>query len=314
MAPEGGSIRYIVVSPVRNESEYLERTIQSVVNQTLRPAQWILVDDGSTDGTPDIIRRWADKCSWILPVHRHSVGRPSAGSLPLTPRTHRERQSSRGKRAFDAKEIEAFLDGYTRVTSDWEFLVKLDGDVSFQPSYFEDCFREFSTDPGLGIGGGVVCHQFKGELRVEPIPQFHVRGATKIYRRMCWEQIGGVVRGAGWDTIDEVKANMLGWSTRSFPDIKVVHHRHTGSANGAWRNAVKNGNWSYVSGYHPLYMLARFTNRLLKKPFVVGSVGLLWGFLLGYVRNTPQIDDRKLIRYLRGQQLRRLFHLNTIWK
>ena len=107
---------------------------------------------------------------------------------------------------------------------------------------------------------------------------------------------------------------MLGWSTRSFPDLKVVHYRHTGAANGAWRNAVKNGIWSYVSGYHPIYMLVRCINRLLEKPFLVGSIGLLWGFLMGYIRNIPRIEDRKLIRYLRKQQLRRLFLQSTIWK
>ena len=100
---------------------------------------------------------------------------------------------------MQAKEIIAFLDGYGRITAaDWEFLVKLDGDVGFERNYFERCFDKFESDPKLGIGGGVICHQFKGKLRVEPSPRFHVRGATKIYRRTCWEQIGGVIRGIGW--------------------------------------------------------------------------------------------------------------------
>ena len=170
------------------------------------------------------------------------------------------------------------------------------------------------ADSKLGIGGGVISHYVNGAMKVEETPQFHVRGATKIYRRTCWEQIAGIVKGAGWDTVDEVKANMLGWKTHSFPDLEVVHYRYTGAANGAWRNAVKNGLWSYVSGYHPVYVLARCSNRMLRKPSIVGSVGLLWGFLQGYLKKIPQIDDKVLIRYLRKQQLRRIFFMTTTWK
>jgi len=307
--------RYIVISPVRNELQYLGQTIRSMVNQTIRPVQWVLVDDGSSDGTAEVIAYWASKHTWILPIHRPDRDRRVQG-----PGSHKnefagEARPNRGKRACEAKEIEAFLDGYMRITVlDWEFLVKIDGDIGFERDYFEKCFNKFDTDRKLGIGGGVICHQVKGRLKVEPSPRFHVRGATKIYRRTCWEQIGGVIRGTGWDTIDEVKANMLGWSTCSFPDLKVVHYRHTGAANGAWRNAVKNGMWSYISGYHPIFMLVRCVKSLLRMPILVASVGLLWGFLLGYIRNIPQIDDRKLIQYLRQQQLRRLFLQRTIWK
>ena len=298
----------MVISPVRNEAQHLERTIQSVVQQTVRPFQWLLVNDGSTDETSAIIERYASQYPWIVPVHRNDRDRNASGTGV------QESKANRGKRAREAKEIEAFYAGYERLAdSDWEFLVKLDGDLSFDSDYFEKCFVEFGADPKLGIGGGVICHLVNDQLQVEPTPQFHVRGATKIYRRACWEQIGGVIRGAGWDTLDEVKANMLGWSTRTFPDLKVAHYRPTGAANGAWQNSVKVGTWSYISGYHPLYMVVRCARWALERPYLVGAAGLLYGFLLGYIRRIPRTEDQ-MVRYVRNQQMRRLSFRPTIWK
>ncbi len=300
-------VTYVVISPVRNEAQHLERTIQSVIQQTVRPARWFIVNDGSTDETPAIIERYAAQYPWIVPVHRTDVDRGGTAGL-------HESKGSRGRRARDAKEIEAFYGGYEKLADpDWEFLVKLDGDLSFEPDYFDKCFAEFEADPKLGIGGGAICHQVKSQLEAETTPKFHVRGATKIYRRMCWNQIGGERRGAGWDTLDEVKANMLGWSTRTFKHLKVAHHRATGSANGAWQNAVKVGTWSYISGYHPLYMLARCGRWSLEKPYIVGAIGLFYGYFNGYFRRTPRAD-KQLILYVRSQQVRRLSFRPTIWK
>lgn len=305
--------RYVVISPVRDEAQHLERTIQSMVRQTVSPVQWIIANDGSSDGTAAIIDQWASKQSWIEPVHlpdfRHSAQPAERQGADVLAR------SDRGMRARKAKEIDAFFKGYERISvPDWDYLVKLDGDLSFDPDYFEKCFAEFDDDVQLGVGGGVICNLINGEVHPEAAPQFHVRGATKIYRRACWQAIGGVIRGAGWDTLDEVKANMLGWRSRSFPHLKVIHYRVTGAANGCWLNAVKNGIWSYISGYHPAYMMLRCGNCLFDKPYLVSSIGLFYGFVLGYVRRIPQIEDRKLIHYLRAQQLRRMSFRTTIWK
>jgi hypothetical protein len=197
---------------------------------------------------------------------------------------------------------------------DWEFVVKLDGDLSFEPDYFEECFRQFSKCHKLGIGGGMIYNLVEGELRWEAHPMFHVRGATKIYKRECWNDIGGLIRAPGWDTLDEVKANMVGWQTRSFPSLKVVHHRFTGSADGTWRNFVKNGLANYISGYHPIFMAVKCAKRLFEKPYIIATVGLLNGFITGYIKNTPQVPDKALIRYLRQQQLKRLLLRQSIWK
>ena len=150
----------------------------------------------------------------------------------------------------------------------WAYLVKLDGDLSFGPDYFDACIERFESDHSLGIGGGTVCVERDGATTVEAKgdPAFHVRGATKIYRRECWDAISPLVAAPGWDTIDEVKANMLGWGTRTFPHLRLLQHKGTGSADGAWRNWFKNGRGCYVSGYDQTFMLAKCVKRAFGTP------------------------------------------------
>lgn len=297
-------IRFVIISPVRDEAEYLDATIRSVVEQTIRPVQYILVNDGSSDSTLEIIQRWSAQYSWIVPVDRKEGSNRSA-----------VKDQKRGKRAREAKEIIAFYDGFQHLTmADWHFLVKLDGDLGFAPDYFERCFMEFGNDPQLGVGGGVICHMENDVPVVEANPLFHVRGATKIYRKECWDAIGGVVKGAAWDTLDELKANMLGWSSRSFSDLQVIHFRHTGAANGKWQNAVKKGEWNYISGYHPLFMVVKVVWNIFKRPWIKGAAGLLCGYVSAFWNKTVRIDDPQLIRYIQNQQLRRLSFRQTIWR
>jgi len=212
--------------------------------------------------------------------------------------------------------IEAFYDGYSKIgCTNWDFLVKLDGDLSFAPDYFEKCFSHFSAEQDLGIGGGMVCLLENGGLREDSPgdPPFHVRGATKIYRRACWDRISPLAIAPGWDTIDEVKANMLGWTTRTFRDLTLIQHKKTGSADGRWRNWFKNGLANYITGYHPLFMLGKCLKRIFQKPPFLASAGLLAGFCSGYLRMVPQVEDARLIRYLRGQQIRRLTGRSSIY-
>lgn len=285
--------KYLVITPVRDEEKYLRSTIASMAAQTILPAEWIVVNDGSTDKTGEILDEAAKTYPWLRVIHR----------------------ANRGHRKSGGGVVEAFNDGYkTMQSKDWQYIVKLDGDLSFAPDYFEQCFARFDKEPSLGVGGGVIVHNTDGHLEVENNPNFHVRGATKIYRRACWEGIGGFWPAPGWDTMDEVKASMLGWSTRSFPDLQLLHHRHTGAADGTWANWVKNGRANYICGYHPAFMLSKCLVRLGKRPFVVGSVALFYGFITGYLKAIPRVDDPKTIAYLRKQQIRRLLRQDTIWK
>lgn len=293
-APFTAAARYLVVTPVRNEEDYLETTIESMLAQTLRPAEWVIVNDGSTDNTGNIIEKYARQFPWIRAVHR----------------------KDRGFRKAGGGVVDAFNDGYKVATCrDWEFLVKLDGDLTFEPDYFEKCIWNFRDDSSLGVGGGVICHVIDGVKKIEECPAFHVRGATKIYRRECWEAIGGFWAVPGWDTMDEVKANMLGWSSRSFQDLQLWHHRLTGTAEGYWDGIVKNGRANYICGYHPLFMVSKCVARLVRKPYnVIGSIGLFYGFVSGYLKRIPRVDDPETINYLRREQMNCLLGKRTIWK
>lgn len=284
---------YVVISPVRNEAEYLESTITSVVEQSVSPQRWVIVDDGSSDATGTIADQWAARVPWISAVHR----------------------PDRGHRAAGSGVIEAFNEGLHLVEHEpWEYLVKLDGDLRFDPDYFESCLAEFAGDERLGIGGGVVFNATPTGLVREQHQDFHVRGATKIYRRECWDELGGLVATPGWDTIDEVKANMLGWTTRSFPDIHLTQLRPTGAAVGGWRNWVKNGEASHRAGYDPFYLTARAAALMVRRPYIIAGLGLGWGYVSAAIAGKPRAVDDDLLRYIRDQQRRRLLGQPTIWR
>jgi hypothetical protein len=211
--------------------------------------------------------------------------------------------------------VDAFNDGYHALSStDWQFIAKFDGDLTFESDYFEKCFDEFDRDPKLGVGGGVIFYLVDGIKRFEGAPAFHVRGATKIYRKPCWDDISGFWAAPGWDTIDEVKANRLGWTSRSFPHLHLLHHRPTGLADGLWPTVVKYGRANYICGYHPLFMASKCIARVVQKPFVIGSVGLMYGYVSSYLQRIARVDDRATIKYLRHQQLSRLLGKETIWR
>lgn len=285
---------YIIITPVRNESPYIEKTIKSVIDQTILPHKWIIVNDGSTDGTKEILDKYSTEISWIEVVHR----------------------MDRGHRASGSGVIEAFYDGYSKIgDSPWDFIVKLDGDLYFDADYFQKCLDKFVNNPNLGIGGGTVLSLRGNQLRTDSKgdPLFHVRGATKIYRRDCFEKISPLLQSPGWDTIDEIKANFYGWSTRSFDGINLIQCKATGEADGQWKNWFKNGVANYIAGYHPLFMIAKCCKRLFTKPLFIASVALLAGFCSGYIKGTKRVQDDVLVNYLRRQQIRRLMLRRSIY-
>lgn len=286
--------RYIIITPVRDEIQYVEKTISSVTRQTVLPIEWIIVDDGSTDGTSGLLDKRTAQFNWIKVIHR----------------------GNRGFRAAGGGVVEAFYDGYSAIGApNWDFIVKLDGDLSFEPEYFEKCLAYFEADPGLGVAGGTVCVFKDRKLKIDSAgdPPFHVRGATKIYRRACWENINPLVKAPGWDTIDEVKANLHGWTSRTFSDLKLIQHKPTGGADGSWRNWFKNGRANYITGYHPIFMLAKCFKRAFQKPLFVESTALWAGFCSGYLKGIPQVEDAAAINYLRRQQVRRMLMRHSIY-
>jgi glycosyltransferase involved in cell wall biosynthesis len=285
--------KYVVITPVRDEEAHLPLCIECMAHQDILPREWVIVNDGSKDRTSEIIDEAARDYPWIRAVHR----------------------KDRGFRKWGGGIIEAFYDGFNSLSCrDWEFMSKLDGDLTFEPGYFAGTFQKFREQPKIGIGGGTLYHFEKGKKVVESGPSFHVRGGAKIFRRACWEAIGGLWVGPGSDTVDEVKANMLGWTTMSFPDLEMHHHRPTGASWGRWGGLVKDGKIDYVYGSHPVFLLAKAAARLVRRPYVVGSIALIYGYTAAHFQKLPRVDDPELIRYLRRQQLARITGAETIWK
>jgi biofilm PGA synthesis N-glycosyltransferase PgaC len=286
------SSRYIIITPVKNEERFLEGMIESVLRQTIRPVKWIIVNDNSTDGTGEILRRATDAHDWIVAVDSGDGDK-------------RRKPGGEGVVHCAIRQVNF---------EEYDFFARLDADISFEANYFERLFREFHNNSRLGIASG-VCYVWSNGRRVEEThPRFHTRGALKTYRIRCYQEIGGLERELGWDLVDEIRANMLGWETRSFRELKVIHHRPTQTASGVLTGYMKLGMASYLVGYHPLFLLARAGRRLAYRPYVLGGLSMLYGFLSAYLKSLPRIADPDLIRYLREQQWNQLIGKETIWK
>lgn len=283
---EKNNIRYIIISPVRNEEKNIEKTIHSVLSQTIKPMKWIIADDGSSDKTTSIIEKYLDDNSFISLLKL-----PDRGYYDL----------------MTGGEIKAFYRGYKTVDKmDFDFLVKLDGDISFDETYFEDLFREFYLDPKLGIASG-ACYSYIGDrLVLEKTYKLHVRGAARAYRRKCWEEIGGVIDGLGWDAMDVYKARMLGWNTYNFEKIKMIHHVITGLKGGMIHGRVREGRLDYLIGYHPLFFCLRVLRDMFRQPFIISGVAYLFGYLRAYFKKEQRVVDNGLMAFIRKEQMSRL--------
>jgi len=285
--------RFVVVTPLRDELERLPGLVQSLLAQTLRPDLWVLANDGSTDGSGDWIDTFAaSHPDWVKAVHCVDRGYRAGGGG-----------------------VHAFWEGQQAAADvKWDFLVNLDADLTLPPDYFERCLGEFARDPELGIGGGIILNRIGGRLVPERLAPYHVRGATKIYRRACWEAIGGVHRRNGWDTIDEVKAQHLGFGTRTFEHIRLVQERFTGNGLGQWSNWAKNGRACFALGYHPLFFIARCVRKLATWPPGLASLGLARGYVGAAFTGTERIPEPEAIRFMRREQLRSLMGQPSKWR
>ncbi len=283
--------KYLAITPARDEEKFLPDMIDSMVSQTILPVRWIIIDDGSADRTPDIIDEAAARFSWIVPRHlaRTRSREPGGESVIMRFLPREEWQ-------------------------DVDYIVRFDADLFFVRDYIERLLNEFDRDPSLGIVSGCLIEPSHGEWRLNAIPSFHTRGPSKIYSRACFEAIGGLEPGEGWDTIDEVKAMMRGFRTRNFRNITAFHRRTTGSARGLWRTRFGQGRIAHFVGYSQLFTLARAAGLLFSEPFIGGSVMLLLGFYSGYVWRRPRFPDPQVMKFIRRQQFRRLTFRESVWQ
>src|SRR5690606_28539837 len=250
---------YVLITPARNEADYIERTIRSVIAQTHLPLRWVIVDDGSTDGTADIVRRY----------------------LPGRPWIHLVTLSERQDRNFAAK-VHAFRAGYERLHDlSFDIVGNLDGDVSFDPDYFEYLTAKFRDIDKLGVAG---THYVEGgfhSFRDSYISVHHVNGQVQLFRRACFEEIGGYtpIRGGGIDWVAVTTARMKGWVTYSFDERIFQHHRPMGTATtGPLGSRFHYGKKDYLLGGHPLWQLVRGVFQMTKRPYVLGGLALLTGY------------------------------------
>ncbi len=250
---------YILVSPVRDEAKYVERTLSTVAGQSLRPLRWIIVDDGSVDETPQIVQRYADKFRWIQVVR-------------VTPSSNRQPGGA---------VIRAFNVGYDLVRDDnFEFIVKLDCDLDLPPDYFESLSERFASDPRLGIASGIYLEDGPHGWRPIELPSYHAAGAAKMIRTECFRQIRGFVVSRGWDTVDEIKAQVFGWKTCHFDDLRFRHLKKEGSAIGALPTGVMHGEVYYLTGGGKLFFTLKVLDRIVNcPPFLLGGMALLWGYV-----------------------------------
>jgi poly-beta-1,6-N-acetyl-D-glucosamine synthase len=278
--------RYVVVTPVRDEARFIADTIRSMLDQTHRPERWVIVDDGSTDRTPDILREQLEGVEWVTVVSTAS----------------RQRQ-------LGSAEVLAFQFGLATLPAEtsYDYVVKLDGDVRLPCDYFERLIARMAADPRRGIGSGVYCELANGAWEPVGMPGYHAAGASKVVHRQCFEQIGGFVARKGWDTVDEIRAGRRGWQTGHFDDIRFQHMKPEGAAMGALQTHRFHGDIYYQTGGGLLFLLAKVGHRMVYgRPLLLGGLAMLWGYLVPMLQRRPRLVTDDEAAYYRSLLNRRL--------
>lgn len=282
-------LKYVLVTPARNEEQFIDLTLKSMVAQTLLPLKWVIVSDGSTDRTDEIVGKYAQRHSWIELV----------------------RMPERRDRHFAGK-VYAFKAGFDRVKDlDFDVVGNLDGDVSFDPDHFEFLLGNMQVQPELGVAGAPFREgDFQYDYRFTNIE--NVWGGCQLFRRQCYEEIGGYmpVKGGCIDHIAVLSARFHGWKTRTFPEKVCMHHRMMGTAErGILRAKFKVGRKDYSVGNHPLWELFRAMYQATKPPFIVGGVWLGMGYSWAWMRRAEVPLPKDIVQFVRREQMSRLKRL-----
>jgi biofilm PGA synthesis N-glycosyltransferase PgaC len=293
VAPERETLRYVLITPARDEAQFIPKTLESMIHQTVLPVRWVIVSDGSTDGTDEIVQQYAANHSWI--------------ELVRTP--------ERTERNFGGK-VNAFNAGYERVKLlEYDVIGNLDGDASFEPDYIEYLLKQFEAYPKLGVAGTNYLESawqksLKHDFRFSNSQD--VSGICQLFRRKCFEATGGyqVSRSGGVDLIASIRARMHGWETQTFSGRFAVHHRQQGTAE-AHKYLVEfhNGRKDFIFGSHVVWELCRAAYRLTKKPYVVGGCFIVAGYFCALLKNTPKTVSPDVVVFRRKEQLRKLFNV-----
>lgn len=281
-------LRYVLITPARNEGIFIEKTIESVIKQTVLPLKWVIVNDGSTDNTREIVAKY----------------------LPLHPWIELVEMPRRRDRSFAAK-VGAFNLGYERVKGlQFDVIGNLDGDISFGADHFEFLMKRFAEDCSLGVAG-TIFHEDGGYSSEKDSfeGRKHVSGQCQLFRKRCWDDIGGYIphRAGGIDWMAVVTARMKGWKTESFRERSFFHHRRLGTAErSVLASLFSYGEKDYYLGGHPLWEFFRVAYRAAKKPYIVGGAALGLGYCWALMRRTPRPVSRELMAFHRKEQMQKL--------
>lgn len=275
--------RLLLITPARDEAAYLERTIEAVLAQSRRPDLWLVVDDGSTDATPEILARYAAAAPFLRVLRSPpQASRPGEDRLTL---------------AAEARAFNAALAGVD--LSEFSHVGKLDADVELPPEYFERLLACFTAEPELGLAGGILLERGRGgEWRPTKVPAYHVRGALKLYSRECFEAIGGIEERLGWDTIDETYARMHGYATRSLSGIDARHHRPVATRGGTLRGRARHGQCAYILRYGAWWVALRSLKVACSRPYLLSGVAFFYGYLRSALRREDRVEDERYRRFV----------------
>lgn len=279
----------LLVTPARDEAPHLERTIRAVAGQTRRPDLWLIVDDGSTDATPEILGRVSGELPFIRVLRAPpQAAENGADRLALAAEA----------RAFNWALGGLDLDAYTHIG-------KLDADVELPAEYFERLLEQFEREPMLGIAGGGLLERGRSGWSLTKVPAYHVRGALKLYSRECFKAIGGIEERLGWDTIDETCARMHGYATRSIVGLTARHHRPVATRGGTLRGRARHGQCAYVLRYPAWWVLLRSLKVTAQRPIVASGIAFLYGYFRALLRHDDRVDDERfrsfVVRELRAR-------------
>jgi poly-beta-1,6-N-acetyl-D-glucosamine synthase len=277
---------YVLITPARNEAEFVERTIQSVIAQTIRPLRWVIVSDGSTDGTDGIVKRYAGEHEWIELV----------------------RMPEHSERHFAAK-VRAFNAGRAKVAGlPYQVIGSLDADITFDGDYFRFLLERFSANHRLGVAG-TPFQEGSRRYNYRFTSTEHVSGACQLFRRECFEQIGGYtpIATGGIDLLAVITARMKGWETRTFVEKVCFHHRSQGSASRGALRAIFHGGWTdYTHGCDPLWEIFRSFYQMTRKPVVLSGALCLSGYAWAMITRADKVVSAEVVRFRKNEQMRRL--------
>lgn len=287
MEYEKKSVNYVLVTAARNEEAYIENTIQSVISQTVLPQKWVIVRDGSTDRTDEIVKRYEEKYYFIQ-------------LLRLEPNNNRSFTS----------QVYAQQAGVELLQDvEYDFIGMLDADISFEPDYYEGIFEMFGDNPKLGIAGGIVCEPHNGKwIPLRTNVKWSVSGAIQMFRRQCYNDIGGYIplEKGGQDAIAEVMARKNGWEVRTFPQLEALHHRKVGTAGEGYYSAkISLGIHHYSLGYTLWFEIARCLSRM-KKSYIIAELLTLCGYILAFLRQEETAVPKDIRKYVQQEQISRL--------